>query len=99
MRIDIPSFIKLVEKGAFAEAAAKIREANSLPAICGRVCPQETQCEESCHLKKASGVAGGIGNLERFVSDIERREGGAALPKLPPRPGTRWPSSGPGRPA
>jgi len=83
VRIDIPTFVKLVEKGEFAAAAAKIREANSLPAVCGRVCPQETQCEESCNLRKASGVAVAIGNLERFVSDHERREGGAVLPKLP----------------
>jgi len=84
VRIDIPSFIKLVEKGEFQAAAAKVREANSLPAVCGRVCPQETQCEESCNLRKASGVAVGIGNLERFVSDYERRAGGAAVPRLPP---------------
>jgi glutamate synthase (NADPH/NADH) small chain len=87
VRIDIPTFVKLVEKGEFAAAAAKIREANSLPAVCGRVCPQETQCEESCNLRKASGVAVAIGNLERFVSDCERREGGAVLPKLPPPTG------------
>ena len=89
VRIDIPSFIKLVEKGEFAAAAAKIREANSLPAICGRVCPQEAQCEESCNLKKATGVAVAIGNLERFVSDFERRQGGAAVPALPPPTGHR----------
>ncbi len=87
VRIDIPTFVKLVEKGEFAAAAAKIREANSLPAVCGRVCPQETQCEEICNLRKASGVAVAIGNLERFVSDYERREGGAVLPKLPPPTG------------
>ena len=89
VRIDIPTFVKLVEKGEFAAAAAKIREANSLPAVCGRVCPQETQCEESCNLRKGSGVAVAIGNLERFVSDCERREGGAALPKLPPPTGRK----------
>ena len=81
--IDIPTFVKLVEKGEFAAAAAKIREANSLPAVCGRVCPQETQCEERCNLRKASGVAVAIGNLERFVSDEERRNGGAVLPPRP----------------
>jgi glutamate synthase (NADPH/NADH) small chain len=83
VRIDIPTFVKLVEKGEFAAAAAKVREANSLPAICGRVCPQETQCEDVCHLKKATGVPVGIGNLERFVSDFERREGGVVLPGIP----------------
>jgi glutamate synthase (NADPH/NADH) small chain len=79
--IDIPMFVKLVEKGDFAAAAAKIRESNSLPAVCGRVCPQETQCEASCNLRRATGVAVGIGNLERFVSDHERLAGGAVLPK------------------
>ncbi len=85
--IDIPTFVKLVEKGEFAAAAAKVREANSLPAVCGRVCPQETQCEEKCLLRKATGVSVAIGNLERFVSDIERNAGGAVVPKLPPPTG------------
>ncbi|MDH4198008.1 MAG: dihydropyrimidine dehydrogenase, partial [Candidatus Aminicenantes bacterium] len=49
--IDIPSFVKLVEKQDFAASVRKIRETNSLPAVCGRVCPQETQCEELCNLK------------------------------------------------
>ncbi len=89
VRIDIPSFVKLIEKGDFAASTAKIREANSLPAICGRVCPQETQCEETCNLKKASGVPVAIGNLERFVSDFERREGGIALPEMAPPSGRK----------
>jgi glutamate synthase (NADPH/NADH) small chain len=89
VRIDIPSFIKLIEKGDFAASAAKIREANSLPAICGRVCPQETQCEETCNIRKASGVPVAIGNLERFVSDFERREGGIALPEMAPPSGRK----------
>jgi glutamate synthase (NADPH/NADH) small chain len=89
VRIDIPTFVKLVEKGEFAAAAAKIREANSLPAVCGRVCPQETQCEERCNLRKGSGVPVGIGNLERFVSDSERRSGGAVLPPLSPPTGRK----------
>jgi len=87
--IDIPTFVKLVEKGDFAAAAAKIRQANSLPAICGRVCPQETQCEATCLLGKASGVAVAIGNLERFVSDTERLGGGAVVPALPPPTGRK----------
>ncbi len=100
VRIDIPTFVKLVEKGEFAAAAAKVREANSLPAVCGRVCPQETQCEETCQLRKATGVPVAIGNLERFVSDVERTRGGAVLSRtFPRRPDTRWPSSGPARPA
>ncbi len=87
VRIDIPTFVKLVEKGEFAAAAAKVREANSLPAVCGRVCPQETQCEERCNLRRGSGVAVGIGNLERFVSDHERQRGAGGRPILPPPTG------------
>jgi len=87
--IDIPTFVKLVEVGDFAAAAAKIRQANSLPAVCGRVCPQETQCEETCLLKKASGVAVAIGNLERFVSDTELAGGGAVVPGTPPPTGRK----------
>lgn len=70
--IDIPQFIQLVVKKDFVGAVRKIREANYLPAICGRVCPQETQCEELCVLgKKLTPVA--IGKLERFVADYEMK--------------------------
>jgi glutamate synthase (NADPH/NADH) small chain len=61
--IDIPGFIKLIEKGDFEASTRKLKETNSLPAICGRVCPQESQCEEVCTLKKSTGVSVGIGNL------------------------------------
>ncbi len=72
VEIDIPGFITLVLQGNYVGAANKIREANYLPAICGRVCPQETQCEELCVLgKKLTPVA--IGKLERFVADYEMR--------------------------
>ena len=87
--IDIPSFVKLVEKGDFIAAALTIKETNALPAICGRVCPQESQCEAVCNLKKAAGVPVAIGNLERFVADYERNAGEVALPKLPPPTGRR----------
>jgi glutamate synthase (NADPH/NADH) small chain len=80
--IDIPSFIKLIEKGDVIASIRKIKETNSLPAICGRVCPQETQCELVCNLKKATGVSVAIGNLERFVSDYERSEGQVFIPPL-----------------
>ena len=71
----IPSFISLVAEGDFAGAAAVIAEDSSLPAICGRVCPQETQCEGSCILGvKGEPVA--IGKLERFVADWSRENGG-----------------------
>jgi glutamate synthase (NADPH) small chain len=68
--IDIPGFITLVLQKDYVGAVNKIREANYLPAICGRVCPQETQCEELCVMgKKLTPVA--IGKLERFVADFE----------------------------
>lgn len=84
--VDIPGFIALIREGKFAEAARKIKETNVLPAVCGRVCPQETQCEAKCVLgKKGEPVA--IGNLERFVADWERTRG-------PVEPPTRAASTG-----
>ncbi len=68
VNIDIPAFLKLIVEGKFLDAALKIKEQNALPAICGRVCPQETQCEELCVLAQ-KGEAVAIGNLERFVAD------------------------------
>lgn len=80
--IDIPAFIAQVKAGAFAEAAAVIARDSSLPAVCGRVCPQETQCEGSCILGvKGEPVA--IGKLERFVADWSRANGGVAIEKAP----------------
>lgn len=73
VEIDIPGFIKLIKEGDFARAISLIKEKNNLPAVCGRVCPQETQCEELCILdKKTEPVA--IGRLERFVADWEMHE-------------------------
>lgn len=66
--IDIPGFIRLLREGDYRAAALKIRETNSFPAICGRVCPQERQCQAQCVLGKR-GQAVGIGHLERFVGD------------------------------
>ncbi len=72
VNIDIPSFISLIAEDKFNEAAKKIKERNILPAVCGRVCPQESQCEEKCILGfKDEPVA--IGRLERFVADYERK--------------------------
>ncbi|HXL04474.1 MAG TPA: NADPH-dependent glutamate synthase [Bacillota bacterium] len=69
--VDIPEFIALIAEGDFLGAAKKIKEKNSLPAMCGRVCPQESQCEAVCTLgKKGNPVA--IGALERFAADFER---------------------------
>jgi glutamate synthase (NADPH/NADH) small chain len=88
VNIDIPGFVKLVQEGHFLEAARKIKEQNALPAVCGRVCPQEEQCEKRCVLgKKFESVA--IGRLERFVADYERNAGAVELPELPPKTGKR----------
>jgi glutamate synthase (NADPH/NADH) small chain len=77
--IDIPAFINHVREGQFTKAARKIWERNALPAVCGRVCPQEIQCEGRCIVgKKGDPVA--IGNLERFVADWEREHGKGDLP-------------------
>jgi glutamate synthase (NADPH/NADH) small chain len=67
--IDIPSFIKYIEAGELEKALNKIRETNGLPAICGRVCPQEIQCERNCNLVKTGREPVAIGHLERFVAD------------------------------
>jgi len=77
--VEIPAFIKLIREGEFTKAIHKIWERNSLPAVCGRVCPQEIQCEGRCILaKKGDPVA--IGNLERFAADWERAHGKGELP-------------------
>ncbi|HDN67470.1 MAG TPA: dihydropyrimidine dehydrogenase, partial [Firmicutes bacterium] len=74
VNIDIPGFIKLITEKDFEGAFYKIRENNSLPAICGRVCPQESQCEKLCVLgKRGEPVA--IGRLERFVADYSLQKG------------------------
>ena len=80
--IDIPAFIDLIRHGDFIGAIHKIKEKNSLPAICGRVCPQEEQCEAVCVLaKKGQPVA--IGRLERFVADYEFQQGDVRIPSSP----------------
>lgn len=68
VNVKIPEFIQLVSEGKLEEAYLKIRETNSLPAVCGRVCPQETQCEQFC-VRAKKGEAVGIGRLERFAAD------------------------------
>ena len=80
VNIDIPAFIELVMEGKFVEAVKKIKEANALPAICGRVCPQENQCQKFCIV----GIRGApieIGRLERFVADYEL-ENGVDIPEI-----------------
>jgi glutamate synthase (NADPH/NADH) small chain len=88
VNIDIPGFIRLIEEGKFAEAARKLKEQNSLPAVTGRVCPQESQCECQCILAK-KGEAVAIGRLERFAADYERRAGDMQIPSPPPSTGCR----------
>jgi len=86
--IDIPGFVKLIAEGEFEAAADRILVANVLPAVCGRVCPQETQCEQVCVLgKKGDPLA--IGNLERFAADWKRACGHTALPPAPRPSGKR----------
>jgi glutamate synthase (NADPH/NADH) small chain len=87
--IDIPAFVKMIEIGDFDQSVRKLKETNALPAICGRVCPQETQCEEVCNLKKATGTPVAVGNLERFVADYERNKGDVFIPSLPPSTGKK----------
>ena len=88
VEIDIPAFIQLVAEGDFIGAAHKIKETNTLPAICGRVCPQESQCEAVCILgKKQEPVA--IGRLERFVADYERQTGDIHIPEKAPITGKK----------
>ena len=82
VEIDIPDFIALIAERKFVEAARKMKEKNALPAVCGRVCPQEVQCESKCTLgKKNEPVA--IGRLERFIADWEREN---KMVQVPPRP-------------
>ena len=77
--VDIPGFILHIKEGLFTNAARNLWSKNSLPAVCGRVCPQEIQCEAVCIVgKKDDSVA--IGNLERFAADYERNHGTGELP-------------------
>ncbi|MEG1580356.1 MAG: bifunctional dihydroorotate dehydrogenase B NAD binding subunit/NADPH-dependent glutamate synthase [Bacteroidaceae bacterium] len=80
--IDIPRFIKNIERGDFLEAAATLKETSALPAVCGRVCPQEKQCESQCIHLKTGKKAVAIGYLERFAADFERESGKMKQPKL-----------------
>lgn len=77
--IDIPRFIKNIERGEFGEAAATLKETSALPAVCGRVCPQEKQCEAHCIHLKTGGKAVAIGYLERFAADYDREHGEHAV--------------------
>ena len=86
--INIPKFIKHISEGNHKEAAAVLKIDNALPAVCGRVCPQEEQCEKVCILaKKGDPVA--IGNLERWAADWERKNIGLQIPELKPKTGKK----------
>jgi glutamate synthase (NADPH/NADH) small chain len=88
VNIDIPGFIKLIEEGKFIEAAWKLKEQNTLPAVTGRVCPQEVQCESKCILGK-KGEPCAIGRLERFAADYAIKHGAIQVPELPPSTGKK----------
>lgn len=88
--IDIPGFLSLLGAGDFHGAIDRIRESNCLPAVTGRVCPQETQCQLTCKvggIKKNVGEAVSIGALERFLADWERESGAQRVPEIPPSTG------------
>ena len=79
--INIPKFIKKIEAGEFLDAAKVLKETNALPAVCGRVCPQEVQCEQVCfYPQKLDKPPVAIGNLERFAADYERNHGKMSVP-------------------
>lgn len=87
--IDIPSFVKNIERGHFAAAAKVLKMTSALPAVCGRVCPQEKQCESRCIHLKMNEPAVAIGYLERFAADYERESGLSDIPKTMPSNGIR----------
>lgn len=88
VNINIPAFIQSIGKNDFLEGIRIIKQSNSLPAVCGRVCPQEEQCEGGCVLAKRNGQVG-IGRLERFLADWEARQSKVELPSLPSRSGKK----------
>ena len=89
VNINIPSFIKNIERGHFLDAAKVLKQTSALPAVCGRVCPQEKQCESMCiHIKMGEKPVA-IGYLERFAADYERESGNISLPELAPANGIK----------
>ncbi len=89
VNINIPSFIKNIERGEFLAAAKVLKTTSALPAVCGRVCPQEKQCESRCIHLKMNEPAVAIGYLERFAADYERESGQIALPEIAPANGIK----------
>ena len=84
VNINIPAFIKNIERGEFLAAARVLKQTSALPAVCGRVCPQEKQCESRCIHLKMNEPAVAIGYLERFAADYERESGNISLPEIAP---------------
>ena len=89
VNINIPSFIKNIERGAFLEAAKVLKMTSALPAVCGRVCPQEKQCESRCVHLRMNEPAVAIGYLERFAADYDRESGQMATPNVAPSNGIK----------
>jgi len=89
VNINIPSFIKNIERGEFLAAAKVLKTTSALPAVCGRVCPQEKQCESRCIHLKMNEPAVAIGYLERFAADYERESGNISLPDIEPSNGMK----------
>ena len=87
--INIPSFIKNIERGEFLNAARVLKSTSALPAVCGRVCPQEKQCESQCMHVKMGHEPVAIGYLERFSADFERESGHISLPEVAPSNGKK----------
>ena len=89
VNINIPSFVKNIERGQFLAAAKVLKNTSALPAVCGRVCPQEKQCESKCIHLKMNEPAVAIGYLERFAADFERESGNISLPEIAPANGIK----------
>jgi glutamate synthase (NADPH/NADH) small chain len=89
VEIDIPSFIKNIERSEFLESAKILKNTSALPAVCGRVCPQEKQCESKCIHVKMKKEAVAIGHLERFAADYERNSGQISVPEIAPANGIK----------
>lgn len=87
--INIPGFIKNIERGEFHAAAVVLKESSALPGVCGRVCPQEKQCESKCIYHKMGKKPVAIGYLERFAADAERLSGKTAKPEIAPKKGKK----------
>ncbi len=98
VNINIPGFVKEIERGEFLKAAKVLKTTNALPAICGRVCPQETQCEIHCIYNRMKKEPVAIGALERFTADYERNTGNISIPEIATKNNTKVAivGSGPG---